>query len=489
MLGFYTNFNNNTYLNQNYGYGQSVMNPYQQQSSFFGGYSNGFSTGYGQQTSFLGGYQQQQPACDMNSMLSSIINSLLPAMFGLLGNGQFVQRPVTQQSHVAATVPVTSNVTNVVNGNSSQNNIFNTIINIILNSGKTPVTIDEETVEIVPKEPEKVFLIGAYNASGKTKLTLEDNIKDFFNSSSQNRSTNGGPDGTYQGAAGHNKLSANDEQLKNLLSNLSESDKKLTLNNGEAYVITESGEIIGTASSTQIAGKDGFLNKSYVPTAQENSNFKIIEDVGIKNGAWSVASSEEATGGKISLNGTVYDVESTVVRKRTPLTFDLNGDGVKTSDKIISYDIDGDGKIDKINDVADGTLSIRGGKDGKDLFGDNTDLDGDGKADGFANGFEALKALAAKEGLINGKDDMKLDAADLKVLKDKYQLGMKTNGYNSKEKSLESLGITEINLGAAEVIKTENFDGRNNDILTQDGATFEINGKEREYADVLHEIK
>ncbi|HBG48682.1 MAG TPA: hypothetical protein DDW90_04115 [Cyanobacteria bacterium UBA9971] len=84
---------------------------------------------------------------------------------------------------------------------------------------------------------------------------------------------------------------------------------------------------------------------------------------------------------------------------------------------------------------------------------------------------------------------MKLDAKDLKILEDKYQLGMKTNGYNSKEKSLESLGITEINLGTAEVIKKENFDGRNNDILTQDGATFEINGKDREYADVLHEIK
>ena len=493
MLGLYTNFNNNTYLNQNYGnqnygYGQSVMNPYQQQSSFFGGYQSVQNYGYAQNV--MNPYQQQ-PACDMNSMLFSIINSLLPAMFGLLGNSQSVQRPVAQQPPVASTVPVTSNVINVVNGNSSQNNIFNTIINIILNSssGKTPVTIDEETVEIVPKEPEKVFLIGAYNASGKTKLTLEDNIKDFFNSDSKARSTNGGPDPCYQGSAGHNKLSANDEQLKNLLGNLSESDKKLTLNKGEAYIITESGEIIGTASSTQIAGKDGFLNKSYVPTAQENSDFKIIEDIGIKNGAWSVASSEEATGGKISLNGTVYDVESSVVRKRTPLTFDLNGDGVKTSDKVISYDIDGDGKLDKINDVADGTLSIRGGKDGKDLFGDNTDLDGDDKADGFANGFEALKALAAKEGLINGKDDMKLDAKDLKILEDKYQLGMKTNGYNSKEKSLESLGITEINLGTAEVIKKENFDGRNNDILTQDGATFEINGKDREYADVLHEIK
>ena len=34
---------------------------------------------------------------------------------------------------------------------------------------------------------------------------------------------------------------------------------------------------------------------------------------------------------------------------KSPLSFDLNGDGVKTSSKVIDYDIDGDGKVDKIN--------------------------------------------------------------------------------------------------------------------------------------------
>jgi len=148
MLGLYTNFNNNTYLNQNYsnqnyGYGQSAMNPYQQQSNFFGGYQAGY---------------QQQPACDMNSMLFSILNSLLPLMLGFLGNKQPAQQQpaANQQLSVASTLPITNNASTVINGNSGQNNIFNTIINIILNSGKTPVSVDEETVDEPTEQKELV---------------------------------------------------------------------------------------------------------------------------------------------------------------------------------------------------------------------------------------------------------------------------------------------------------------------------------------------
>ncbi|MFN7310969.1 MAG: hypothetical protein ACK5T0_06325 [Vampirovibrionales bacterium] len=178
------------------------------------------------------------------------------------------------------------------------------------------------------------------------------------------------------------------------------------------------------------------------------------------------------------------------LKNRSPLTFDLNGDGVKTSDKMIQYDIDGDGTLDNINDVADGTLTIRGGASGKDLFGDNTDLDGDGKADGFKNGFDALKALAFQEGLIDGKKDMVLDANDLVLLQKKYQLGMKTAGYNSKNENLGDLGISENNLGKTNETKTaKNFDGRGNDLMTQEGSTFKLNGKTQDYADVWHQLK
>lgn len=182
-------------------------------------------------------------------------------------------------------------------------------------------------------------------------------------------------------------------------------------------------------------------------------------------------------------------VENVGNKTCSPLTFDLNGDGVKTSDKLTQYDINGDGKQETINDVADGTLSIRGGNSGKDLFGDNTDLNNDGLADGFGNGFDALKALAAKEGLINNIDDMILDSKDIKILEDKYQFGMKTGGYNSSAKSLASLGITEIYLGETDAVETiNNFDGQNNTLMTQEGSAFAINGVKRNYADVWHSI-
>ena len=510
MLGLYTNFNNNTYLNQNYsnqnyGYGQSVMNPYQQQSNFFGGYS----TGYGQQSSYLGGYQQQQPAYDMNSMIFSLISSLLPAMFGLLGNRQPVQRPVAQQPPVASTVPVTSNISNVINGNSGQNNIFNTIINIILNSGQTPVTVDEETIEITSKEPKKVYIVGSYATAGESVattghndvLTLEENIKDFSGIDEGITDQWGNFAGVYSAhkyfdlQRGGTANDLNNEEFQKILSKMSDADKQLKFDQGQAYVIDEDGKVIDTISSNQLGDNSKLSFWSKAPTFSNNSNFKVLgsglglEDDG-SNTLKSWSTNQESEGGKIELNGQTYEVSSTILRKHSPLTFDLNGDGVKTSNKVISYDIDGDGDLDKINDVADGTLSIRGGKDGKDLFGDNTDLDNDGKADGFSNGFEALKALAAKEGLINGKDDMKLDEKDLKILEDKYQLGMKTDGYNSKEKSLESLGITEINLGNTDKVEIkDNFDGQDNLLMSQAGSTFKINGEEREYADVWHTLK
>ena len=180
----------------------------------------------------------------------------------------------------------------------------------------------------------------------------------------------------------------------------------------------------------------------------------------------------------------------------SPLSFDLEGDGVKTSDELIRYDIDGDGEMDTINDSADAILVFDAdgdgisGEDGSECFGDNTDLDGDGKADGYKDGFEALKALADQEGLVDGVYDTTLDEEDLKVLEEKYGLQIKTDGYNSEASSLFDAGITEINLSTTdETTLHKNFDGKQNDIMTQEGATFVVNGEEREYADIWHAKK
>ncbi len=179
----------------------------------------------------------------------------------------------------------------------------------------------------------------------------------------------------------------------------------------------------------------------------------------------------------------------------SPLSLDIDGDGVSTSEEEIYYDINGDGKLDKINNSADAVLVFDAdgngisGENGKECFGDNTDLDGDGKADGYKDGFEALKALARKENLINGIDDNKLDINDIKFLEEKYGLKLKLKGYNDEAISLLDAGITEINLSITDETRTQkNFDGLYNDLMTQEGATFKIDGEEHEYADLWHNI-
>ncbi|HBG47922.1 MAG TPA: hypothetical protein DDW90_00095 [Cyanobacteria bacterium UBA9971] len=72
MLGLYTN-TNTSYINPNYGYAQSVFNPYQQTSSLFSGYSTGLTSN----SSF--GYPQQN---NSSSFIQQLISMLLPMLFG-----------------------------------------------------------------------------------------------------------------------------------------------------------------------------------------------------------------------------------------------------------------------------------------------------------------------------------------------------------------------------------------------------------------------
>ena len=177
----------------------------------------------------------------------------------------------------------------------------------------------------------------------------------------------------------------------------------------------------------------------------------------------------------------------------SPLSFDIDGNGITTTDDVVDFDIDGDGIMDKINNSADAVLVFDkdgdgiSGADGSECFGDNTDLDGDGVKDGYKDGFEALKALATEAGVINGADDMVIDSDDIKLLEEQYGLKIKTEGYNSEAQSLLDIGITEINLANTdETTLVDNFDDMGNQIMYQEGATFKIDGEEREYADIWH---
>ena len=360
----------------------------------------------------------------------------------------------------------------------------------MLNQSPLPV-VDPPAPE--KKCSEKVYIVGAYSTSAwDPNITLAENINEF--SGKDTRVSTAGGRKHIDLSRGGTALDANDDEFQRLLSKMSDQDKNnLKFDQGQAYVISDSGQILGTVSSRQLGtpGKVSFWQKG--PTAPENSSFQVLENLGVDddgaNTLKSWSTNQEGQGGQISLDGKTYDVASTILRKHSPLAFDLDGKGIKTTAAKTNFDIDGNGTIDTINDLAsgEGILSIRGGKNGRDLFGDNTDLDGDGKADGFKNGFDALKALARKEHLINDKDDMVLDKNDLQLLEKKYQLGMKTQGYNSQSQSLSSLGITEIDLSKTDAVSVKNnFDGNDNTLMQQDGATFKINQQTRTYADVWH---
>ena len=262
-----------------------------------------------------------------------------------------------------------------------------------------------------------------------------------------------------------------------------------TYENGNAKYAIAPGDTDGEYHVYEM-DESGTNGSSITQAKQGNNNLYGMQDCDDGVNVYTVTDTNN------DLSDCDYECSTKSYNTASPLSFDLEGDGVKTSDELIRYDIDGDGDLDTINDSADAILVFDAdgdgisGEDGSECFGDNTDLDGDGKADGYKDGFEALKALANKEGLVNGKDDNKLDENDLKILEEKYGLQIKTDGYNSEGSSLFEAGITEINLATTdETTLHKNYDGKSNDLMTQEGATFVVNGEEREYADIWHAMK
>ena len=292
-----------------------------------------------------------------------------------------------------------------------------------------------------------------------------------------------------------------------VLSQLSDAEKKLAIDNNidltqtfedgsPKYVVARGQddkyhiyEMDGpnSCSATSLARKygtqgGGLRGSDIVPSG--SGYMRGIESVGETSG--------RAVYSFSCINSDLTDGEASSCQKCyttcSPLSFDVDGDGVHTSSEQIRYDIDGDGILDTVNNSAEWVLAFDkdgngiAGENGSELFGDNTDLDGDGKKDGYKNGFDALKALAQKEGLV-GPNGGVLDAKGLKFLEEKYGLVM-TKGYGGEAKSLSDLGITEINLSTSDTKLTKNFDGQHNDIMRQEGATFKVNGQTREYADI-----
>jgi len=181
-------------------------------------------------------------------------------------------------------------------------------------------------------------------------------------------------------------------------------------------------------------------------------------------------------------------VENIGTRTSSPLVFDLNGDGVKTTGINKLYDLDGDGKLDKTAWASknDGVLAFDAngngisGEDGKELFGNKSDINGDGISDSISNGFEALKELAVNYLNPSALTDNILDVAEIVELEFKAGLSILVNGI---KKSLTDLGITEISLNYNETNPADSKDINGNE-HRQVGNGFIINGQKNAVNDV-----
>jgi len=184
-----------------------------------------------------------------------------------------------------------------------------------------------------------------------------------------------------------------------------------------------------------------------------------------------------------------------------PLVFDLAGAGIKTSSRKVIYGITGtrdDDKLKWLNEVEEGIGLLVfdadkngvSGRTGLELFGDQTDLDGDGKADGFPDGFAALRAFvdrASAEGVLpkDARARGLLDARALAALERAYGLKMKVGGFNRTPVSLAAAGVREIAFSEAPAEPAREFDGRGNGLaLHQDAAFTRVDGTRGIYADL-----
>ncbi|MBI5244483.1 MAG: hypothetical protein HY922_12525 [Elusimicrobia bacterium] len=172
-------------------------------------------------------------------------------------------------------------------------------------------------------------------------------------------------------------------------------------------------------------------------------------------------------------------------QKRDPIVLDLRGDGIRASTRKVRYDLFGDGRYARFNDVGSGVGVLVfdpgrngvSGENGRELFGDSTDMDGDGRPDGFKDGFEALwglARLAASRGRIP-QAALKsgfLGPAELLALERAYGLRVRVGSFNAKAVSLKEAGVAGLKLSGSETLCDEDFDGQGNVLARREGAGF-----------------
>jgi hypothetical protein len=174
--------------------------------------------------------------------------------------------------------------------------------------------------------------------------------------------------------------------------------------------------------------------------------------------------------------------------QQDPLVFDLANTGIKTSSRKAIYGITGtkdDDKLKWLNEVEEGMGILvfdadkdgASGRTGLELFGDQSDLNGDGKSDGFPDGFSTLRAFvdrASRDGVLppDARARGLLDASALAALEKAYGLKMKVGGFNRVPVTLKTAGVKEISFSEAPAEPAREFDGRGNGLSLHPGAAF-----------------
>ncbi len=198
------------------------------------------------------------------------------------------------------------------------------------------------------------------------------------------------------------------------------------------------------------------------------------------------------------LDNSKKEMEVLNVKELSPLVFDLNGDGVRTGSKKVRFDLDGDGRKDLLYDISpeDAVLVFDAdgdglfGENGKELFGDQTDLSAYGGEKGYRDGFASLGVLverAVHEGVVTQDtlENGRLEAADLAALGERYGLKAKVGSLNAKPVSLAEAGIVSITLSREETMHVKDFDNRGNGLTSQKGAQFiRADGSAGNYGDI-----
>ncbi|MFH1725549.1 MAG: hypothetical protein ABII00_13150 [Elusimicrobiota bacterium] len=259
----------------------------------------------------------------------------------------------------------------------------------------------------------------------------------------------------------------------------------------------------GTARSSLGAGPGRGLDASLRMSGLDRRDLRDVRRIGdlspeasMRVSAWSSGSREERRAfGLLTAYGKFPEQRA---RTADPLVFDLDGDGVRTLRRRVWFDIDGDGWRESVTDVSardailvfDADADGVPGEDGMEIFGEVTDIDGDGERDGHRDGFAALRALAeraAEDGLIAREELVHgvLSPLALYDLERHYGLMVRLGGLNGELVTLEDAGIREIALSRGDVYLVENFDGRGNDVVHRDGAAFtRFDGSSGLYGDI-----